>query len=308
VSDELTVGPARPAEGTAAPAPAYTAKLVFTGRGTEYLRIWSVNLLLTLLTLGVYSAWAKVRKTKYFRQNTRLDGHVFDYHGNPRAILRGRLVALVLFAAYTWTFQFSIGAGLVTVIVLCVTGPWLFMRALQFSLVNTSYRGIRFGFRARTREAYRTALPVIAVWLVPSLVIAVSTTWGRSGLILAPIAISALLVPAMHHRLKAYQRRNSTYGEHQFAFTPAVGRFYAAYAKCVGLVALASIPVGLCVAVVIGLAAAKDRPDLVALAGTLGAGATTLTTYFVVWPYLTARLQQITCRQTQLDDIRFRPI
>src|SRR5688500_3394147 len=58
----------------------------FSGDGAEYFRLWVVNLLLTALTLGVYSAWAKVRKTKYFYQNTRLDGNVFDYHGRPGAI------------------------------------------------------------------------------------------------------------------------------------------------------------------------------------------------------------------------------
>src|SRR5262249_53609098 len=119
---------------------------VFTGRGAEYFRLWVVNLLFTLLTFGVYSAWAKVRKARYFRQNTRLDGHVFDFHGRPGAIFRGRLIALVLFAAYSWSFDFSRIAGLVTAALLCVSGPWLFLRAQQFLLANTSYRGLRFGF------------------------------------------------------------------------------------------------------------------------------------------------------------------
>src|SRR5256885_13880958 len=84
-----------------------TARLVSTGRGGEYFRIWVVNLLLAVITAGLYSAWTKVRKAKYFAQNTRLDGHVFGYHGNPKAILRGRNIALVLLGAYTWGFQFS---------------------------------------------------------------------------------------------------------------------------------------------------------------------------------------------------------
>ena len=41
--------------------PAHVAALTFTGRGGEYFRIWVVNLLLTLITFGLYSAWAKVR-------------------------------------------------------------------------------------------------------------------------------------------------------------------------------------------------------------------------------------------------------
>ena len=42
----------------------YSARLTFDGPAAEYFRIWIVNLLLTLLSLGVYSAWAKVRKAR----------------------------------------------------------------------------------------------------------------------------------------------------------------------------------------------------------------------------------------------------
>src|SRR6059058_745587 len=34
----------------------------FTADPKEYFRIWIVNLALTIVTLGIYSAWAKVRK------------------------------------------------------------------------------------------------------------------------------------------------------------------------------------------------------------------------------------------------------
>jgi uncharacterized membrane protein YjgN (DUF898 family) len=36
----------------------------FRATGSEYFRIWIVNLLLTLVTLGVYSPWAKVRRLR----------------------------------------------------------------------------------------------------------------------------------------------------------------------------------------------------------------------------------------------------
>ena len=32
----------------------------FTGKASEYFGIWIVNLFLSLITLGIYSAWAKV--------------------------------------------------------------------------------------------------------------------------------------------------------------------------------------------------------------------------------------------------------
>ena len=56
---------------------------VFTGSGQEYFRIWIVNLMLTVATLGIYSAWAKVRRLQYFDRNTQLGGAVFDFRGNP---------------------------------------------------------------------------------------------------------------------------------------------------------------------------------------------------------------------------------
>ena len=91
--------------------PRRIATFAFTGDGAEYFRIWVVNLLLTIVTLGIYSAWAKVRKTRYFCQNTRLEGHAFDYHGDPRAILLGRIIALVLLLGYTFAFDISRATG-----------------------------------------------------------------------------------------------------------------------------------------------------------------------------------------------------
>src|SRR5437016_993839 len=52
--------PARVADESSGPQ-----RFVFTGTGSEYFRIWVVNLLLTILTFGVFSAWAKVRRLQY---------------------------------------------------------------------------------------------------------------------------------------------------------------------------------------------------------------------------------------------------
>src|SRR6187402_1366842 len=91
-------------DGTAGAAVAETAEprrvlfpFEFRGDGGEYFRIWIVNLLLTIVTLGIYSAWAKVRRLRYFYGNTYLDGHSFEFHGRPLAILKGRLI---VFGAY----------------------------------------------------------------------------------------------------------------------------------------------------------------------------------------------------------------
>src|SRR6266849_2239601 len=72
----------------------------FRGCARDYFRIWAVNLCLTLLTAGIFSAWAKVRKKRYFYSNVTLDGTPFQYLGRPVPILKGRVIAVILFSVY----------------------------------------------------------------------------------------------------------------------------------------------------------------------------------------------------------------
>ena len=72
----------------------------FTGKAREYFRIWIVNVALTICTLGIYSAWAKVRKKRYLYGNTLLQGTSFEYHGDPIKILKGRLIIGGMLLAY----------------------------------------------------------------------------------------------------------------------------------------------------------------------------------------------------------------
>src|SRR5579862_4593174 len=86
-------------------APLAPEQVRFTGSGAEYFGIWIVNLLLTIVTLGIYSAWAKVRRLQYFYRHTELAGSSFDFHGNPVKILIGRVIALLMLLAYNYTVR-----------------------------------------------------------------------------------------------------------------------------------------------------------------------------------------------------------
>ncbi len=118
----------------------------FHAEGGEYFRIWMVNLTLTILTLGIYSAWAKVRTKRYFYGNTELDGDRFDYLANPVMILKGRLIAIGALIVYTLVQLFWPLASFAMLAALAIAMPWIVMRALRFNAVMSSWRGIRFGF------------------------------------------------------------------------------------------------------------------------------------------------------------------
>lgn len=182
---------------------------IFTGSGKEYFKIWIVNLCLTLLTLGVYSAWAKVRRLQYFDRNTHLAGSVFNFHGNPRVILRGRIIAAVLLFLYHYAFGLSKNFSIIIASVLFLAVPWMMRSALRFRLRNTSYRGLRFDFDGKLSTAYGTYLPVAMIFILPALI---AVLFPLSWYVALP-GILYLLWPWLHLRMKRYQHANVVYGQ-----------------------------------------------------------------------------------------------
>jgi uncharacterized membrane protein YjgN (DUF898 family) len=120
--------------------------LVFSGTAAEFFRIWIVNIGLTLVTLGIYAAWAKVRTKRYFYANTTLDGAPFDYLAKPTTILTGNLVALVALILYSLSSGLNPFMGLGVGLIFLIALPWIVMRSLKFRTNNTAWRNIRFGF------------------------------------------------------------------------------------------------------------------------------------------------------------------
>ena len=127
----------------------------FHGNGGEYFRIWIVNLLLSIITLGIYSAWAKVRREQYFHRNLLLDGAGFDYHGNPVAILKGRIIAALFFIGVSASQHISVVLYLLALLAGAIIFPWLIMRSMRFRAANSSYRGLRFSFAGDYGGAFK---------------------------------------------------------------------------------------------------------------------------------------------------------
>jgi uncharacterized membrane protein YjgN (DUF898 family) len=127
----------------------------FTGKGSEYFSIWIVNLLLSIITLGIYSAWAKVRREQYFHRNTLLDNQAFDYTGDPTNILKGRVVALIILVIGSTLREINVALAVGVIIAYALLYPWVIVRSLKFRARNTLYRNIAFVFTGTTREAVK---------------------------------------------------------------------------------------------------------------------------------------------------------
>lgn len=126
----------------------------FRGNAGEYFGIWIVNVLLTIITLGIYSAWAKVRRNRYFYGNSVLLDHSFDYHATGKQIFIGRLIVFVYLLIYNITLQISPIAGGILAIGILISLPWLIARSLRFNMRVTSYRNVRFDFVGKTGGAF----------------------------------------------------------------------------------------------------------------------------------------------------------
>ncbi|MDR1849433.1 MAG: DUF898 domain-containing protein [Zoogloeaceae bacterium] len=135
-----------PVEPTPAPTFPVEKRLKFVGTGEEYFRIWIVNLMLSILTLGIYSAWAKVRREQYFHRNTLLDGSGFDYHGKPKAILVGRIIAFAMVVILAVIEKIKPELYHPALLLCSPLIPWFLVRSFAFRARNTSFRGLRFNF------------------------------------------------------------------------------------------------------------------------------------------------------------------
>lgn len=185
----------------------------FNGSGGEYFRIWIVNIFLTLITIGIYSAWAKVRNKRYFYGNTELDGSTFEYLADPMKIFKGRLIAAGVFALASIANQFSMILWVVITVAIMIIIPWAVVRSIHFNAINSSYRGVRFSFVGKVKDA---ALNFIALPLLTLLSL-------------------GLLAPYAFYRQKKFIVENHRFGTSPFSFDAGIKDFYMLFLLAVGV-------------------------------------------------------------------------
>ncbi len=306
-----------PSESAITSRSGHTLPITFTGSGSEYFRIWTVNSLLTVVTLGLYFPWAKVRRLRYFYGNTLVSGHALDFHGEPKRMLRGFLLVGVLVLLYSLAGKVSPIAGLIALLIVAAVWPALFRASQQFRLANISWRGLRFRFVGNQAGAYRAMLPLF----VPaglSLLLAWSNDQMENGLAVGwllslGLLISVLLFPWFLWMLKKYQHDHLALGSMQTRFSAGAGSYYEIGLKTVGVAIGTFVVVGLLVAALTGaglLEAFKNstsgRFNAAMMFGLLvGVFLAYMAALLVIQPYATARLQNLVWTRTASTEVRF---
>ena len=259
----------------------------FQGKAGEYFRIWIVNVCLTIISVGLYSPWAKIRQKRYFYGSTHLAGATFDYVANPWAILKGRLIAVALVIVFGTIIHFLPGAERIFWLAFIIALPWLTIRTLRFNAVNTVYRNIRFNFTG----AYKQAFVYFALgpfFLVP-LSLGLAQPWSKRGQM-------TLIVD------------NSFYGKTAFNLGATIGDFWVFYRR----VGLGFIAVAFLFGVSLALLIPHTEPTAAgvnnAVMGQAMAFIPLLLLLWIapLWVYLNVMISNLIWSKTSIKGISFR--
>lgn len=186
----------------------------FSGSGYEFFKIWIVNLLLSILTLGIYSAWAKVRTNRYFYGSTSLAGNNFEYHAEPLQILKGRIIAVIFLFCYSFSSEIHPYLAIAFAIALLVLTPWVIVNAVKFNGRMSSYRGIHFDFHGTYGKATKSFI-----------------LWPLLG-----VLSFGLLLPYALYKQAQFFLQGHSYGKTPFEFTATAGKYYKAIFICLLIV------------------------------------------------------------------------
>lgn len=205
----------------AAPSGDGQAFAVFTGSGWGLFGIHLRNVVLSLLTLGVYSFWGKARMRRYLWENTEVLGEPLEYTGTGGELFKSFLLVMLLgilgmavFSACGAFLPFA--APVVLYFVLIPVGHFASFQALRYRLTRTRWRGIR-GNMGGSSGGYAVA---------------------GTGYSLLTFATLFLCLPLETARLAGKRCNAALFGSRRFRFSGTSGPLYASWLQSYLLLAL----------------------------------------------------------------------
>jgi uncharacterized membrane protein YjgN (DUF898 family) len=267
-------------------------ELEFHGDAREYFRIWIVNLCLSLLTLGIFSAWAKVRKKRYLYSHTTLDGTPFQYLAKPIPILKGRILAAIVFLAYYASINYFTFLVPYVLPIALVLAPWIVVRSASFNTRYSAFRNMTFKFHGSywgaARKLYRLGLiPLIVICIM------IREPWALTvmGLLVAVFGFS---FPWWLRNLKKFIIDNISYGGQRGNCSAPGSDFFGFYFLAGVMVMAGGIAIFLIGLFIDVEVFAIVQPLLAYLI------------YLIAFVYLQARIGNLVWNNSSIGPIRFR--
>lgn len=235
-------------------------KIKFTAKGKDYFKIWITNLALTIITIGIYYPWAKARQQRYFWAHTIVADHALGFHGRAQSMFKGYAIAAFLSILYYGLSKISPEYGAAMLIFLALIYPILFRASSRFLLLNTSWRGLRFKFKASVKQSYQyLASSILVSCLITLIPIILVFVYGESiddfdnkinWTTYTPVFLFTLLliifgVPIAYFYIKKFQRDFYSFANIQTRFNANAWGFFKVLLKTVAVSILVSIFFGI---------------------------------------------------------------
>lgn len=182
------------------------ARFEFSGDGGALAMMYLKTILLSFVTLGIYSFWGRTEIRRYLWSNVRFVGQPFSYHGTGKELFLGWLKFFGMFLAVFGSIavfslygdkEFAPFAALLFYVGLALLVPVAIHGALRYRYSRTAWQGRRFSYRGNLFELAKV------FWL---------------GALLTAITLSIYL-PYFLNDLRKYIVNNSWYGTQRFEFT-----------------------------------------------------------------------------------------
>ena len=131
-------------------------KIEFVGKGEKLFGIYMLNILLTIITLGIYYPWAKRNTLVYLYEETLLDNNRFTFHGTGAEMFKGFIKAILIFGALNGMLTYGTTSGNQTITIVTtilyfigfiILIPFAIHGTAKYRLSRSSLKGIHFGYR-----------------------------------------------------------------------------------------------------------------------------------------------------------------
>jgi uncharacterized membrane protein YjgN (DUF898 family) len=262
-----------------APLPGIDRHLVsFAGSGVDYFKLWLSNLLLTIVTLGIYTPWARRRRIQYFFRNTEVGADPLDFTASSGSMAKSFLLVVLIYLLIKVMSSQGLNTAVSAIILLIALAvPWLWRSAMRFRMGNITWRGLPFEFQASTREAYQAAWPLLGVAVFAAalaLWLPAATDSGKAkvgmpgpvaGLLIAGgfLLVGAVLIRLRFNFLHLQMTRTSLGGQ-MSGFKASFSDFFKVGLICLGIGVGAYV---LVIGLMVGFAA-----SIMGVIGAAGAG------------------------------------
>jgi uncharacterized membrane protein YjgN (DUF898 family) len=135
----------------------------YFGAGLEFAIIYFKNILLTIITIGLYYPWAKVELLKYHYQSTELDNSRFLFHATGKEVFKGfikiyailiALYAFLIYASQRQNLTLITTASILFYMFLLLLIPLAIHGSVRYRASKSSWKGIHFKYLGDRKELF----------------------------------------------------------------------------------------------------------------------------------------------------------